>query len=123
MGTLRRVVILGASNKPDRYAYKALKELAAAGYEVIPVNPVLKEVEGIKVTGSLAGIKGDVDTIALYVGPQRLAPMVNDIVALKPKRIIANPGTELGAMREAAQKNGIEYVEGCTLVMLRTNTF
>ncbi|MCE5301423.1 MAG: CoA-binding protein [Spirochaetia bacterium] len=123
MGTLRRVVILGASNKPDRYAYKALKELAAAGYEVIPVNPVLKEVEGIKVTGSLAGIKSDVDTIALYVGPQSLAPMVNDIVALKPKRIIANPGTELGAMREAAQKNGIEYVEGCTLVMLRTNTF
>ena len=41
----KNVVILGASNKPDRYAYKAFRMLREYGYDVVPVNPVLDEIE------------------------------------------------------------------------------
>jgi hypothetical protein len=49
--------------------------------------------------------------------------MVADIVALKPRRIISNPGTELGAMEAAAREAGIEYLQACTLVLLGSGQF
>jgi predicted CoA-binding protein len=118
-----RVVVLGASNKPQRYSFKAIEALAAKGHEVIPVNPALKEIKGIKVINRVEEIKGGVDTVTLYVGPGRLAGMAAAVAALKPKRIIANPGAESEIMRLAAEENGIEYIEACTLVLLSTGQF
>lgn len=117
------VVILGASNKEQRYSNKAQKALTAAGHTVIPVNPAFKEIDGIKTVCSLKDIKCTIDTITLYVGPERLADMVPDIISLKPSRIISNPGTECAKMKEAAQAAGIKYMEACTLVMLSTGQY
>ena len=46
---MHRVVILGASSKPDRYAYRAFRMLREHGHEVIPVHPALIEIEGVAV--------------------------------------------------------------------------
>ncbi len=118
-----RVVILGASSKPDRYSCLALKRLLAAGHEAIPVNPALESIEGVPVVGRLADVFLPVDTVTLYVGPERILPMIDDILALKPKRIIANPGTETRELASRALEAGIEYVEACTLVLLGTGQF
>jgi len=118
-----KVVVIGASNKPARYAYQALVELTNHGHTVIPVNPALKEINGIKVINGLSDIREAIDTVTLYVGPERLEPMVPEIIALKPKRVISNPGTETHLMQEACEKNGIEYIEACTLVMLSTGQY
>ncbi|HRU39135.1 MAG TPA: CoA-binding protein [Candidatus Goldiibacteriota bacterium] len=122
-GDKKRVVVLGASNKPERYSHQAVEALDAAGFEVIPVNPALKEILGKKVAGSLTSISGEVDTVTLYLGPERLKPLIDDIIRLKPRRVISNPGTETREMRDAAEKAGILYIEACTLVMLRTGQF
>ena len=122
-GGKERVVVLGASNKPERYSYKAVESLKSRGHEVMPVNPALKEVLGIKAVNRLGDIKGRVDTVTLYVGPERLRPMIGAVIKLKPGRIIANPGTETPEMKEAAGKAGVEYIEACTLVMLSTGQF
>jgi len=119
----RKVVVLGASNKPGRYSYQAVEALDFAGFEVIPVNPALDEVLGKKVVKSLTAISGDVDTVTLYVGPDRLKPMIDDIIKLNPRRIVSNPGTETPETRDAAERAGILYMEACTLVMLRTGQF
>ncbi|TNE56910.1 MAG: CoA-binding protein, partial [Bacteroidetes bacterium] len=60
----------------------------------------------------------DVDTVTLYVGPQRQVPYYEYILSLHPKRIIFNPGTENPELEALAEAQGIEVVEGCTLVML-----
>jgi uncharacterized protein len=122
-GTGRKVVILGASNKPDRYAYLALNRLMQRGYDVIPVHPVIKEINGISVVKSLAEVDGEIDTVTLYVGSSRVNELINEITALKPLRIIANPGTESSLLAKKAAENNIGYVEGCTLVMLSTGEF
>jgi len=123
MSKKERVVVLGASHKPERYSYKAIQALLNSGHEVIPVHPSLKEIQGLKVINKLEDIKDKVDTVTLYVGPDRQEQMVDGILALKPKRIIANPGAESDVMSKAADKNKIEYVEACTLVLLATGQF
>jgi len=49
--------------------------------------------------------------------------MVDDIIALRPRRIISNPGTESALMQQKAEEAGIEYLEACTLVLLSTGQF
>jgi hypothetical protein len=123
MSTPETVAVLGASNNPDRYSNMAVRRLRDAGHRVIPVNPALEEIEGLAVAKSLGEIKDPVDTLTLYVGPQRSAPMIADILRLAPKRVIFNPGTESPELAAALDRANIPHLEACTLVMLQTGTF
>lgn len=118
------VVIIGASNKSDRYSYKALKLLQEYGHKIILIHPVLNEIEGTKVYNSLSAINDiKIDTITLYVNPIILKKYVEDIMNIKPCRVIFNPGTESQQIEEEFEKNGIRTIRACTLVMLRTGQF
>ncbi len=117
------VVVLGASDKPDRYSYKALKLLQEHGHKVIPVHPKLQEIEGTKVANSLSSVTEKIDTLTLYVGAETSAAMQAEILALKPKRIIMNPGAENYELATSATKQGIQVLEACTLVMLKTGQY
>jgi len=119
----QKVAILGASQKTERYSYKALHMLLDHGHNVYPVHPVLKDIEGHPVYPSLSAIPDKIDTLTLYVGPRWIDPMIDEILALKPGRVILNPGTESPPLQAALVKVGIPYLEACTLVLLRTGQF
>ena len=119
----RNVAVLGASPKPDRYSNQAVRLLASFDYRPIPVNPAYDEIEGLPCFPNLTAIDEAVHTITLYLGPARSTPLIDEIVAAKPQRIILNTGAENEELAAAASGAGIEVVEGCTLVMLRTGLF
>ena len=119
----QRVVIVGASAKPDRYAYRALRMLQDYGHEVIPINPALDSIEGIPVVKDLADVTGPVDTVTMYVGAKTSVGMTDKLTALKPRRVIFNPGAENAELEEHLQAAGIQPLEDCTLVMLRSGAF
>jgi predicted CoA-binding protein len=121
--TAQNVAVLGASANPERYSNKAVRRLMEAGHRVIPVNPALAEIEGLAAAKSLGAIEDPVDTLTLYVGPERLAAMTEAIVHLAPKRVIFNPGTESPELASALDRAGIPHIEACTLVMLQTGQF
>ena len=123
MSEHQRVAVLGASKNRDRYSYKAFTMLKEYGHTPIPVHPVLKELEGVAVAASLDEIEGPVDTLTVYVGPQHIAGEIPKIVALRPGRVILNPGTESNELKAALDEAGIPYMEACTLVLLRTSQF
>ncbi len=120
---MENVVIIGASAKEDRYSYKAQEMLVAHNHTPIPVNPYGGEVQGVTCFTSVNDISEPIDTVTLYVAPKRLSGILNDIIALKPKRIIFNPGTESKELMDKVTNANIEVVEACTLVMLSTNQF
>lgn len=117
------VAVLGASHKPERYSNQAVRMLKDYGHEVIPVTPGRKEIEGLPVTADLRSIDRPVDTLAMYVGPERSSQMLGAIVGLKPGRVILNPGTESPELEQALDQAGIPWQHACTLVMLRTGQF
>lgn len=118
-----QVVVLGASNKPHRYAYKALKMLQEYGYHVLPVHPKLETIDGLVVKHNLSQISTPVDTLTLYIGPQRIAPLIEEIINLNPARVILNPGTESNELELALVHNDIPFVKDCTLLMLEHGRF
>lgn len=117
------VVVLGASNKPDRYANQAQKLLQQHGHRVIPVHPQLREIDGVPVRASLAAVNEPVDTVTMYVGPERSAGLADALLALKPQRVIFNPGSESEFLEQRLQAAGIAYEHACTLVLLNTDQF
>lgn len=119
----KTTVVLGASDKHDRYSYKAITALLEAGHRVIPVNPVLAEIEGVPVVKSLPDITEEVHTLTMYVNPMRSSPIIDQIAGLKPQRIIFNPGTENPELERRLKEQGVEVVIGCTLVMLASGQY
>lgn len=120
---MKRVVVLGASPKTDRYACKAMRQLQQHGYAAIPVNPAFTDVLGERCYDSIAEVPQPIDTVTMYLGAARSTPLIDEILAAKPRRIIFNPGAENPDLANAAQDRGIEVVEGCTLVMLAQGSF
>ena len=117
------VAVLGASDKPERVAYQALGRLLDNGHEVFPISPKGGEILGRAVLSKLGDIPKPVDTLTLYVGPDRQGPLLDDILALHPRRVIFNPGTENPTVYPALKQAGIAVEEACTLVLLATHQF
>src|SRR2546423_13462104 len=122
MANAQRVVVLGASAKPDRYAFRAIKMLRQHGHKAIPVNPAYDEILGEPCHPNITSVSGPIDTVTIYLGKRRSDPLVEQITGAAPTRIILNPGAENERLAEAARSRGIEVVEGCTLVMLSVGT-
>jgi predicted CoA-binding protein len=117
------VAIVGASPKPGRYAFKAMELLSEYGHTPIPVNPAYHEILGQTCYPRLGATPKPIDTVTLYHGSARSNPLIEEILSVEPRRIIMNPGAENETLAEKGRERGIEVIEGCTLVMLRTGTF
>ena len=98
--------------------------LADYGHEIVPVGIKKGEVMGVPILPIHEQPAIDnVDTITLYIGPQHQPEWYNYLLSLKPKRIIFNPGTENDQLMRLAEAQGVETLEACTLVMLRSGQY
>lgn len=121
--TPQTVVVLGASDQPDRYSHQAVSLLTELGHRVIPVHPSLPKISEIPVRHQLDDIDESVHTLTLYLNPARLETMQEAIRKLHPQRVIFNPGTESTALQKSLTESGIPWIEACTLVLMRTGQF
>ncbi len=117
------VAVLGASKKEDRYSNKAVLKLIKEGYETIPINPTGCEIHGIKSVANLADIECDIDILTMYVNASRSAKLADDIIDLRPRKIIFNPGAENAELAKLCEKNNIETEDACTLILLNMGEF
>ena len=118
----KKTVVLGASTKPDRYAYKAITMLVEKGHSVIAIGSNMGEVAGIAIRTKNIPLK-NIDTVTLYLNPLRQRDYYNYIIETKPTRVIFNPGTENPQFYQLLESNGIKVEVACTLVLLATNQY
>ena len=117
------VVVLGASDNPERFSNQAVHMLQDKGHTVFPVHPKLDVIDGISVFSSLTEIPKPIDTISLYLSKANSDRIAEDIVACNFRRLMVNPGAENPALEEQLQAKGVEIVRACTLVMLGSGQF
>jgi len=117
------VAVVGASNNPDRYSHQAVRLLAEKGHSPYPVHPSLDSVAGFAVYKKVSDIPADVGTVTVYLGARNQGALGEDLLRRGTKRVIFNPGAENPALAERLREAGVEVVEACTLVMLRTGQF
>lgn len=121
---MRKTVIVGASPNPSRYSYLAAESLTDYGHEIVLIGIKSGNVFGNRILNIRDKPEiPDVETITLYIGPQHQSEWYDYLISLRPSRMIFNPGTENKTFQSLAREAGIEVVEACTLVMLRTGQY
>jgi uncharacterized protein len=120
---LHPTLVVGASTNPDRYSYKAATRLLAYGYTVELLGHEPGFLGDIPIHTSVDEIATPLDTVTLYLRPEKQRKLYGQIIQLKPRRVIFNPGAENPEFQAILPHFGIESVEACTLVMLSTNQY
>ncbi len=119
---MKKTVVIGASAKQDRYSNRAVRMLTKNSHEAIALGFEDALIDDIPIQSDWKHIDG-VDTVTLYLNPQRQKEYYDYILSLKPKRIIFNPGTENAEFEQLAKINNIQSLEACTLVLLSTGQY
>ena len=117
-----KTLVLGASPKLERYSFQAVNMLKKFGHTVIALGAREAFIGETKIMIGKPIIQ-DIDTVTLYLGISNQIDFYDYILSLKPRRLIFNPGTFNEELHNLAQKNGIETVEACTLVLLSTGQY
>jgi uncharacterized protein len=86
----RTIAVVGMSEKPWRASHNIGKYLAGNGYRVIPVNPSLTEVTGLKCYPTLeaahlaaqAETGAGIDLVDVFRASENVPPIVDDVIRL-----------------------------------------
>lgn len=119
---MKKTLVLGASENPERYSNKAILRLRSKGHSVVAIGRRKGQVDDVPI-GTDQEPVADIDTVTLYLNPTNQKPYYDYILSLHPKRIIFNPGTENPELEQLAEENGIYTQEACTLVLLGTGQY
>jgi len=112
-------VVVGAHPNPEKFGNKIVKKLQAHDHNVIPVNPVYEEVEGMKTIPSLKDVAEPFDCVNVVVAPKRAIEVVKDAIDMGVKYIWFQPGAFNEEVIDLAESNGLEVVfHACVLVEL-----
>lgn len=114
---MKKTLVIGASENPDRYSNKAIRALLSHNHPVVALGIKKGSVEGVTFHTDKEQFE-DIDTVTLYIGPQRQPEYYDYIIRLKPRRVIFNPGTENPEFIAQLKAAGIESDMSCTLVLL-----
>ena len=115
-------LVLGASLKTERYSNKAIHALVSNNHNVLAFGLRSGVVGGVEIRTSLPQ-EVKVDTVTLYLNPRRQKEYYDYLLALKPRRVVFNPGTENNELISILNKNGIASEIACTLVLLSIGNY
>ena len=117
-----KTLVIGASQNPSRYSYRAALSLQNHGHEIDLLGLREGTINGSPIQTGQPSLT-DIDTVTLYVGPQNQPQFYEYIKKLKPRRVIFNPGAENPVFEQQLRQEGIEPIEACTLVMLAIGNY
>lgn len=118
----KRTLVLGASLNPTRYSNIAIKRLRSNGIETLALGAREGRVGNVTIEVEKK-LFSDIDTVTLYLNPERQKEYYDYIVSLQPQRVIFNPGTENVELIKKLEDHGIEAEIACTLVLLSTRQY
>jgi predicted CoA-binding protein len=116
------IVVLGASPNPERFSYKAVKRLISNNYQVVAIGKNEGFIGNVPIVTGQPPLTG-VNTVLIYLAPHHQGEIFEYVVALRPRRVIFNPGTGSPEFEEWLESYDIEIVHDCSLVMMATGRF
>ncbi|WP_062046938.1 CoA-binding protein [Bacillus sp. JCM 19034] len=106
----RRIAVVGLSNNPERTSYQVARIMQNAGYEIIPVNPMIDETLGEKAVLSLREISGTVDIVNVFRRSEYLPEIAKDTIDIQAHCFWAQLGISNDEAYSLLEENGIMTV-------------
>jgi uncharacterized protein len=119
----RRIAIAGVSRNPKSFSAKLFEEFIRRGYDVVPVNPNLSEVQGRRGYARIQDVEPAVDGVLIMTSPAATNTLVRDCAEAGVRRVWMYSAGVAGAVSEEAvhfcEEQGIQVVRGkCPFMFL-----
>ena len=112
-----RFAVVGSFRNESKYAYRILKTLKKKGYEVYPVNPRLKEIEGVACYVNVKDIPVVVDVVDIVTPPEITKKVVRECREKGITRVWLQPGAESEEAIKFCNENNIKVIYGLCVMM------
>jgi len=101
------ILIVGASNNPEKYGHKILDNLLLRGFNAVPINPNEKEILSVKAYPNIleftkSNPKTKIEWIDFVVPPEITTKVLEEVKKLGLEKVWLQPGSE-----------GIEAIKFC----------
>ena len=113
----RTIAVVGLSPKPHRASFDVSRYMQAAGYRIIPVNPVVAAA-GEKVLGetayatlSEAAQHEKIDLVNCFRNSEDIPPVVDEAIAIGAKAVWMQLGISHAAATAKAEEAGLMVVQ------------
>lgn len=113
----KRFVVAGSFRNESKYAYKILKMLKNKGYEVYPVHPTIKEVEGQLCYSSIKDIPFTIDVVNLVTPPPVTEKILVECKDKGIRKIWLQPGAENESAIRFCKENNMEVIYQACMIM------
>jgi predicted CoA-binding protein len=119
----KRLVMVGVSHQPQDFSRTLFRELQAHGYEVVPVNPSVREIDGQPCFPTIREVQPPVSTVLLMTPPAATDTVVRDCADIGVERVWMHRGGGAGAVSPEAvrfcESHGISVIPGeCPFMFL-----
>tara|TARA_B100000579_G_scaffold388159_1_gene361081 strand:- start:127 stop:522 length:396 start_codon:yes stop_codon:yes gene_type:complete len=113
---LKTIAVVGMSPKPERPSHYVALYLKEKGYDIIPVNPGLDEITGLRSYPSLKDIPVAVDIVDVFRRSEFVEPIAKDAVGIGAKALWLQDGVINDEASKLAQDAGLMVVmDDCML--------
>jgi uncharacterized protein len=118
--TSRRIAVIGASSKSWRPVHGVMTYLMAVGYDVVPVSPREKEVEGLRcypTLGEAVAETGPIDIVDVFRRPEACPEHAREAVAVGARCLWLQLGIVSAEAARIAHEGGLAVVmDRCTKI-------
>lgn len=110
LANYKTIAVVGISEKPDRPSYHVAAYLQESGYKIIPVNPALENVLGLKAYPDLSSIPGNVEVVDIFRRSETVGPIVDEAIGIGAKAVWLQEGVINEEACNKAIRSGLKVV-------------
>jgi uncharacterized protein len=119
----RRLAIVGVSQQPQHFSRALFREFRNRGYDVVPVNPAAREIEGQPCFASVRDVQPPVSNVLLMTAPAVTEAVARDCADSGVQRVWMFRGGGTGSVSTEAvrfcESKGLAVIPGeCPFMFL-----
>src|SRR5689334_5932270 len=88
----RRIAVVGISDRPERDSHRVAAYLQRVGYAIVPVNPNVDRVLGLRCWPSLDVAPGPIEVVDVFRRSELVDPVVEAAIAVGAKAVWMQDG-------------------------------
>jgi uncharacterized protein len=115
------IAVVGASRDPSKPAHAVPLQMLRYGWRIIPVNPFVDEVFGVRAFPTLADVDEPIDLVDVFRPARDAVEVVRQAAAIKAPAVWLQSGIVSAEARRIAEETGMDYVEDRCLAVERAN--
>ncbi len=107
----KKFAIAGVSGNTKKFGYAIFKELRQKGYDICPINPKRKEIDGVKCYKSVSDIPADYDKLFIVTHKSKTDTILQEAAKKGIRQVWVQQTSNTKETKQIAEKNNVDLIE------------